>query len=59
MNTIVEVVPRDEFGSCSVRVERAPSGAVWLSQNDMRIYVGPEHVIALADEIMRTRRLTG
>ena len=44
----IEVVPQDEFGSCAVALERTDSGAVWLYQNDRRIYVGSEHVINLA-----------
>ena len=44
----VEIVPRDEFGSCSLTLEQTSTGAVWLTQNDARVYVGPEHVINLA-----------
>lgn len=55
----IEVVPTDEFGPCQVVIERTPTGAVWLFQNDARIYVGSEHVIKLVTEIMRTQRVTG
>lgn len=49
----IEVVPQSEFGSCAMSIERTPSGAVWLYQNDQRIYVGPEHVMALLLELSR------
>lgn len=55
----IEVVPSDEFGSCAVVIERTGTGAVWITQNDRRIYVGPEHVIKLVQEIMRTQRVMG
>ena len=53
----VEVIPTDEFGPCAVQIERTDSGAVWLYQGDMRIYVGNEHLALLALAILP--RVTG
>ena len=52
----IEVIPQSEFGSCAVSIERTDTGAVWLYQNDKRIYVGPEHVINLAIALVNAGR---